>query len=106
MIDHLSGATAAERYELTDDIQVRAIDSDAAQPSYKYVDEPEYPALREFPFLFNLWKVDSRFASVAQKPLLVGYARQLLYFEPGLWRRHCLPSKARRRRPTGASEID
>lgn len=78
VIEHLSGETDAERFELTDDVQIRAIDTDAEQPEYEYVDEVDYPDLREFPFLFNLWKVDSRFARIAHNPRLVGYAKQLL----------------------------
>jgi hypothetical protein len=77
--EHLSGATDSERYELTDDIKVAAVSgSGAAEPTYEYVDEVEYPKLRTFPLLFNLWKVDERFRRVAHDARLVDYARQLL----------------------------
>lgn len=78
VVEHLTSATDAERYELTDDVQVRDASDGAAEPTYEYVDESSNPELRELPFLFNLWKVDERFARVAHDPLLVAYARALL----------------------------
>src|SRR3954469_11965119 len=76
--EHLAGEAPSERYELTDDIKVARVAGDGAQTTYEYVDEVEYPKLRTFPLLFNLWKVDERFARAAHDPVLVDYAKQLL----------------------------
>jgi hypothetical protein len=78
VVEHLTGVTSAERYELTDDVQVRNRLSNEAQPEYEYVGELPDPVLRELPFLFNLWKVDHRFERVAHDSCLVNYAKQLL----------------------------
>lgn len=78
VIEHLTGATEAECYELTDEVQVRDAGDGTAAPTYEYVDEPLEPELRELPFLFNVWKVDERFARVAHDTLLVSYAQALL----------------------------
>ena len=78
VVEHLKGATRAERYELTDDVKVKNRAVGELCPDYEYVDEDPDPELRELPFLFNLWKVDARFWEIANRPLLVAYARQLL----------------------------
>lgn len=78
VIEHLNGATDAERYELTDDVKVRNRAQDGSQDDYEYFDEVPDPELRELPFLYNLWKIDPRFWAVANTPRLVSYAREIL----------------------------
>jgi hypothetical protein len=78
VIEHLRGATGAERYELTDDVKVRNRATSGGRADYEYLDEDPEPKLRELPFLFNLWKVDRRFWDVANTPQLVTYAQTLL----------------------------
>lgn len=76
--EHLGGQADSERYELTDDVQVRNVAAAKEAPMYEYDGEVECPELRTFPMLFNLWKVDPRFARVAHSDRLVSYAKQLL----------------------------
>jgi hypothetical protein len=78
VVEHLTGATAAERYELTDNVKVRDRATGPGRPDYEYFDEDPDPKLRELPFLFNLWKVDPRFWAVANTPRIVAYAQKLL----------------------------
>lgn len=76
--EHLTDGANAERYELTDDVQVRNKGRRDGQPEYEYIDESPDPVIRELPFLFNLWKVDRRFERIAHDARLVGYAATLL----------------------------
>ena len=77
--EHLDGTRKSERYELTDEIRIRNTSPHGRMPEYEYVsDASEEVKLHTFPFLFNLWKVDERFARVAHRENIVRIARQLL----------------------------
>lgn len=77
--EHLAGSLHSERYELTDEIRIRNTAPEGETPTYEYEGNPDDDVeLHTFPFLFNLWKVDSRFARIAQHDKIVRMARQLL----------------------------
>jgi hypothetical protein len=76
--EHLTGSLNSECYELTDKIRIRNVAGDGERPIYEYESDGGEARFHTFPFLFNLWKVDDRFARVARKDTLVRMARQLL----------------------------
>ena len=75
--EHIAGLVPTERYELTDDVKVRSVDGPDGTVSYEYVDEqPAEP--HTLPFLFNIWRFDTRFRAVAMDPRIGMMAQQLL----------------------------
>lgn len=75
--DHLAGERETELYELTDPIKVGRRNDCDGSTTYEYLDEtPAQP--HTFPFLFNVWRWDERFRSIATDPILGEMARQIL----------------------------
>lgn len=76
--EHLTGQIKSERYELTDPIRIRRTDFGDGQFVLEYEEDGEEVQTRTFPFLFNLWKSDERFAKIGRNPTIAGFARQIL----------------------------
>lgn len=74
--EHLDGRVASDVYELTDPIQIRAVER-AEGRHLEYVPGGR-TAPSVFPFFFNLWRQDARFRSVAFDPDFGALACQLL----------------------------
>lgn len=75
--DHLSGKIKSPMYELTDPIRYRRVTGPSEEIYFEYEGEQE-SIPHTFGFLFNLWKSDSRFASIGMNSVIAGIARQLL----------------------------
>lgn len=78
--DHLSGRVPTERYELTAPIRIRRVAGPDGREVFEYEDgeDGEAGGATTFPFLFNLWKLDERFARIGKDPVIAGIARRLL----------------------------
>lgn len=75
--EHVAGLVPTERYELTDEIKVGAIEHEDGSITYEYLDEqPAEP--HTLPFLFNVWRLDLRFEKVAMDRRIASMARRLL----------------------------
>lgn len=75
--EHIAGARPTARYELTDPIEVGRVDQGDGHTTFEYLNEkPAQP--HTLPFLFNVWRLDDRFAAVALDPAIAGMALQLL----------------------------
>ena len=74
--DQLHGNVPTDAYELTDPIAIRATGHGEAR-RLEYV-KGNRSAPHTFPFLFNIWRFDYRFRSVAFDPAIAEMARQLL----------------------------
>lgn len=75
--EHIAGLVPTERYELTDDIKVGAVQHADGSITYEYLDEqPAEP--HTLPFLFNVWRLDQRFEEVAMSQRIASMARRLL----------------------------
>jgi ectoine hydroxylase-related dioxygenase (phytanoyl-CoA dioxygenase family) len=72
--EHIAGIRPTNRYELTDPIKVGRLENPGGSATFEYLDEQ--PAT--LPFLFNVWRLDDRFATVAMDPAIAGMALQLL----------------------------
>jgi hypothetical protein len=80
--EHVAGEFDSEQYELTDPIDIRNTAGMGSRPKFEFAPTDGCkPKLHTFPFLFNLWRKDERILQVANRPLLVGYARRLLEAE-------------------------
>lgn len=76
VVEHLQGELPSEAYELTDPIVIDVSETrDGRRLSYRTGGRTEP---RTFPFLFNVWRVDERFRSVAFDPAIAAVARVLL----------------------------
>lgn len=79
IIEHLSGQVSSERYELTDPVVVREVESaEGDRKGYEYDETNASKSPHTLPFLFNMWKWDARFKKVGHDPVIAGIARQLL----------------------------
>ena len=78
--EYIDGTRESERYELTDPIRVRMVESEGSV-TFEYEEGGLSQELHTFPFLFNLWKYDEQFREIGKNPVLAGMARQLLRAE-------------------------
>lgn len=78
IMQHLSGGFATGIYELTDEIKIRSVSTDNGKPTYIYESNDHKVELHTFPFLFNLWKSDTRFLEFGTSEKFASIARQLL----------------------------
>lgn len=76
--EHLTGRIMSEKYELTDPIRIRRIENKDGQVRFEYEEEDGKVETKTFPFLFNLWKSDERFARIGRDSVIAGIARQIL----------------------------
>ncbi len=82
--EHLAGKIDSEQYELTDYARIRRVPGPDGTMLFEYegddddADTSETSKRSTFPFLFNLWKVDERFAAIGRNPVIAGIARQLI----------------------------
>jgi ectoine hydroxylase-related dioxygenase (phytanoyl-CoA dioxygenase family) len=76
--EHLEGAIASKKYELTDPIRIRQIDTQHGRVQLEYEGDDTVSKPHTFGFLFNLWKTDDRFARIGKDPVIAGLAGQLL----------------------------
>ncbi len=75
--EYLFGDTETPKYELTDPILIKKNTDSFGKTTFKY-EEGMNSKPKTFPFLFNLWKQDKRFESVAKNKSIAHIASQLL----------------------------
>lgn len=76
--EYVAGVREAERYELTDPINIREGRDEDGSPVFEYAEGESSEELHTFPFLFNLWKRDDQFRRIGLNGVLGGLARQLV----------------------------
>lgn len=77
---YLDGERTLDMYELADPVLIRAVDGPDGERRLEYVDEPNRAA-STFPFFFNIWRHDERFARAARNKALAKAACRLLGVE-------------------------